>query len=138
MRHEKKDSILKIIFNRIMFIIFYIIIIGGVGIGGYFIYLSFYDFYFENDEVDIEVGEKATAGLITKRDFQIEEGDYIYTIGDDSIAVVDENGYIIGVSEGETTLEVKYKHSLMSKIIKVVITPDDGNDSNNVITRKFE
>ena len=138
MRHEKKDSILKIIFNRIMFIIFYIIIIGGVGIGGYFIYLSFYDFYFENEEVDIEVGEKATAGLITKRDFQIEEGDYIYTIGDDNIAVVDENGYIIGVSEGETTLEVKYKHSLMSKIIKVVITPDDGNDANNVVTRKFE
>lgn len=138
MRHEKKDSILKIVFNRIMFVIFYIIIIGGVGIGGYFIYLSFYDFYFESEEVDIEVGEKATAGLITKRDFEIEEGDYIYTIADDSIAVVDDEGNIVGVSEGETTLEVKFKHSIMSKIIRVVITPDDGNDANNVVTRKFE
>ncbi len=138
MRREHRDSLLKIIFNRLMFVIFYILIIGGLGIGGYFIYLSFYDFYFENEEVDIEVGEKASAGLITKRDFKIEEGDYIYTIANDNIAVVDENGTIVGVSEGETTLEVKFKHSIMSKIIKVVITPDDGNDSNNVVTRKFE
>ena len=138
MRREHRDSLLKIIFNRLMFVIFYILIIGGLGIGGYFIYLSFYDFYFENEEVDIEVGEKASAGLITKRDFKIEEGDYIYTIANDNIAVVDGNGTIVGVSEGETTLEVKFKHSIMSKIIKVVITPDDGNDSNNVVTRKFE
>ncbi len=138
MRREHRDSLLKIIFNRLMFVIFYILIIGGLGIGGYFIYLSFYDFYFENEEVDIEVGEKASAGLITKRDFKIEEGDYIYTIANDNIAVVDDNGTIVGVSEGETTLEVKFKHSIMSKIIKVVITPDDGNDSNNVVMRKFE
>ena len=138
MRREHKDSIIKIVFNRLMFVIFYILIIGGLGIGGYFIYLSFYDFYFENEEVDIEVGEKASAGLITKRDFKIEEGDYIYTIDNENIAIVDDSGNITGLSEGETTLEVKFKHSIMPKIIKIVITPDDGNDSNNVITRKFE
>ena len=124
MRRRDKLVGVKIVTNRILFILFYIAIFFGIGIGGYFIYLSFFDFYFENEEIDAEVGEKKSSGLITKRDFEIGDGDYIYTIADQSVARVDKHGNIIGVSEGVTELEFKYKHSLTSKKIRVVISDD--------------
>ena len=127
---RNKDVFLKVIINRVVLILFYILIIGGIGVGGYFIYLSLYDFYFENDEVYVEVGDTKSSGLITKRDFDIKKGDYIYTIEDEDIASVDDEGNIMGIDEGETILEVKYKHSLTTKRIHIFITPYDETNDN--------
>ncbi len=123
-----KRNFLKLFVNRLILFMFYILIIGGIGIGGYYIYISLYDFYFENDEVYIEVGDSKDSGLVTKRDFEIKRGDYIYSIEDEDIASVDDDGNIVGIEEGETILEVKFKHSIISKKIHIFITPD-GEDT---------
>ena len=131
MRKSSKLVGFKIISNRIIFILFYIAIFIGIGVGGYFIYLSFYDFYFDKDEIQTEIGEKTNSGMVTKRAFEVADGDYIYTIADQSIARVDKHGNVIGISEGETELEVKYKHSLTSKKIKVIVSDEFDDDEEN-------
>ena len=130
MRHTKYLG-LKIVTNRILFVLFYILLFVGIGVGGYFIYLSFYDFYFEEEVVDAEVGEKTSSGMVTKRAFEIGDGDYIYTIADNSVARVDKDGNIIGVSEGETILEVKFKHAFSSKKVKIKVIEDGESSSSD-------
>ena len=125
---REKHVFLKVLLNRLLLVIFYILIIGGIGVGGYFIYISLYDFYFETDEIKIGVGDTKNSGLITKRAFEIQKGDYIYTIEDENVAMVDDDGNIVGLEEGETKLEVKYKYSLTSKVIDIIITSDSQDE----------
>ena len=59
---------------------------------------------------------------------EIEE-EYLFVSDDPSIASVDDNGNVLGVSVGETTITIKGKKSRKTKIVEIKI-----NDGKSVVT----
>ena len=128
--------------NKLLLVFFYIAIVFGIGFGCYYLYLTNYDFYFEDNMIEVELGEIKKSNIITVKPFDVKDGDYIYTIKKDNknVATVDSKGNVRGISVGIAVLEVRYKNSLFPKKQKIVVVPhnseqqiDETDNSQEII-----
>ena len=133
---------IKSILNKALLVFFYVAIVVGIGFAGYYLYLTNFNFYFEEQELKIEVGDTKKAKIITVKQFDVKDGDYIYTIkntNNKKVASVDSKGNVRALSVGVAVLEVKYKQSIFPKSIKIYVIPkedeedikDDSESSSN-------
>ena len=101
----------------------------------------------ENEEIVLAIGY----GDYVKVDFQPQnttETSCVYEIEDESIATVSENGYVQGVSRGETVLTVKSENGKFSDTVPVkvvqpftdikLVSPSKSDANYNSKTQKFE
>ncbi len=123
---EYGAKMIKVIINRTLLILFYFAIVLGLGFGGYYLYLTNYDFYFEKEDYELLIGDVETVKITTTKPFDVKEGDYIFTIKDPKVAGVSKNGIVNGVNIGTTELEVRYKFSIFPKTVKIRVVPDES------------
>jgi len=127
----------KSFINKTLFILLYIAVFIGIVFGAYYLYLSYYDFYFEEPTIEVELGETKKSEITTVRTFDVKDGDYVYTIKNDKkkIATVDSKGNVRGITVGVAVLEVRYKNSIFPKTQKIVVVPktseEQVSDSDN-------
>lgn len=78
-----------------------------------------YEFYLVKDEVSISNGSSYQVELTPKNVRYFKYSNYDYEIADESIATVDEFGYVTAVGAGTTTLKISLSPGLTSKRMKI-------------------
>ena len=104
-----------------LFGIFYCFMTVVALIGIYEFYIDRYTVYLTNEEVIVDKGSIYTVELLPEYDQYFNYENYIYTSENTNIAVVDKYGQITAVDNGETYIDVKFKHDYKSKKLKVKV-----------------
>ena len=116
-------------FSKFILIGFYaLIVILGV-LAFFMIRANKYEFYLNKDSVLISMGSSYQIELTPKNERYFDYLNYDYTIGDETIAKVDEFGTVTALKPGTTTLKISLSPSIFSsKTIKII--SEAGNVSN--------
>lgn len=106
--------------SRVMLFGFYItvVVIGIIAV--FMIYAGKYEFYVKENEVLVGVGSSYQVELIPKDNRYFDYLKYDYSVGDESIATVDEFGTVTTKSVGKTSLKISLKPGITSKTIWIV------------------
>ena len=107
--------------NHILLFGFYALVLVIGGIVALMILTNKYQFYFKKDEVVINQGSTYQLELTPKNAGSFDYLNYKYSMGDESIATVDEYGTVHAVGIGTTNLKVKMKRGLVSKTMKITV-----------------
>lgn len=118
--------------NRILLFGFYALVL-VIGVVVVLMFLTNkYQFYFKKDEVVINQGSTYQLELTPKNAESFDYLNYKYSIGDESVATVDEYGTVQAVGTGKTDLKVRMKYGLISKSMKITV---DNININGIVLK---
>lgn len=117
-KHTKVTSGSKV--SRGVLVAFYLLII-AIGVAIFFmIRTNRYEFYLRDSSITLNNGTSYQIELIPKNERYFNYNNYKYSIADESVATVDENGVITAKGVGTTTLTVSVKPGILySKTVRV-------------------
>ena len=102
-------------------IVFYSFVLFCICFGLYFLYLDRHDFYILKDSITVDSGSIYQLSILPKNNKYFSYSDYVFSIKDNKIAKIDQNGTIYALKNGKTKVRVRYKNSFIHKKVTLIV-----------------
>ena len=102
-------------------IVFYSFVLFCICFGLYFLYLDRHDFYILKDSITVDSGSIYQLSILPKNSKYFSYSDYVFSIKDNKIAKIDQNGTIYALKNGKTKVSVRYKNSFIHKKVTLIV-----------------
>lgn len=104
-----------------LLIVFYSFVLFSICFGLYFMYLDRHDFYILKNSITVDSGSIYQLSILPKNSKYFSYSDYVFSIKDNKIAKIDQNGTIYALKNGKTKVSVRFKNSIISKKVTLIV-----------------